>query len=128
MRFFAVLCGLALLFSAMTASVAGMWMFDPTSLAIVIFGGSFYAVARGGVRQRFEEAVTNFGQGAVYWGWLAMLVGLIATGAHYSVERNPDVPAAVAIALLSVLYGYAIKFLVAMPLGVRIADTKVFSG
>ena len=128
MRFFAVLCGLALLFSAMTASVADMWMFDPTSLAIVIFGGSFYAVARGGVRQRFEEAVSNFGQGAVYWGWLAMLVGLIATGAHYSVERNPDVPAAVAVALLSVLYGYAIKFLVATPLGARIADSKVFSG
>ena len=56
-----------------------------------------------------------------------MLVGLIATGAHYSVERNPDVPAAVAVALLSVLYGYAIKFLIATPLGARIADTKVFS-
>ena len=128
MRVFAVLCGLALLFSAMNASVADMWMFDPTSLAIVIFGGALYAVARGGVRQRLEEAVSNFGQGAVYWGWLAMLVGLIATGAHYSVERNPDVPAAVAVALLSVLYGYAIKFLVAKPLGTRIADTQIYSG
>lgn len=77
-----MLCGLALLGSAMTASVADMWMFDPTSLAIVIFGGALYALARGGVRQCLEEAVCNFGQGAVYWGWLAMLVGLIATGAH----------------------------------------------
>ena len=128
MSVFAVLSGLALLFAAMTGSVADMWMFDPTSLAIVIFGGALYAVARGGVRQRLEEAVSNFGRGAVYWGWLAMLVGLIATGAHYSVEHNPDVPAAVAVALLSVLYGYAIKFLVAKPLGTRIADTQIYSG
>ena len=128
MKLFAVLCGLALLFSAMITSVGDMWMFDPTSLAIVIFGGALYAVARGGVRQRFEEAVCNFGQGAVYWGWLTMLVGLIATGAHYSVERNADLPGAVAVALLSILYGYAIKFLVATPLGTRIADTKIYSG
>ena len=112
----------------MTASVADMRMFDPTSLANVIFGVALYAVARGCVRKRFEEAVCNFGQGAVYWGWLTMLVGLIATGAHYSVERNKDVPAAVAVALLSVLYGYAIKFLVATPVGTRIADAKIYSG
>ena len=128
MRVFARLCGLALLSSAMTFSVADMWMFDPTSFAIVIFGGALYTVARGGVRQRLEEAVCNLGQGAVYWGWLAMLVGLIATGAHYSAENNPDAPAAVAVALLSVLYAYAIKFLVAKPLGTRIADTKIYSG
>ena len=57
MRFFAVLCGLALLFSAMTASVADIWMFDLTSLAIAIFGGSLYAVAKGGVKQRFGSNI-----------------------------------------------------------------------
>ena len=127
MRFFAVVCGLSLLFSAMVGS-SGMWMFDPTSLLIVTFGGSLHVLARGGLRQRFEEVVSNFGDGAVYWGWLSMLVGLVGTGAHYTVDRGPELPAAVAVALLSVLYGYAIKFLVAAPLGTRVADTKIFSG
>ena len=69
-------------------------------------------MARGGLRQSFEEVVSNVGDGAVYWGWLSMLVGLVGPGAHYTVDWDPELPAAVAVALLSVLYGYAIKFFV----------------
>ena len=107
MRFFAVVCGLSLLFSAMVGS-SGMWMFDPTSLLIVIFGGSLHVLARGGLRQRFEEVVSNFGDGQ--WGWLSMLVGLVGTGAHYTVDRGPELPAAVAVALLSVLTDTLLNF------------------
>ena len=54
-----------------------------------------------------------------------MLVGLVGTGAHYTVDRGPELPAAVAVALLSVLYGYAIKFATLIaPLGTRVADLQ----
>ena len=55
--------------------------------------------------------IKNFGQGAVYFGWLGTLVGLIAiTGNRFLVWGDVDkMGPALAVAMLTILYGYIIK-------------------
>ena len=58
-----------------------------------------------------ENHITNFGEGAVYFGWLGTLVGLIAiTGDRYLVWGDVDkMGPALAVSLLTLFYGYSIK-------------------
>ena len=53
----------------------------------------------------------NFGQGAVYFGWLGVVVGLIAiTGTSSFVWGDIEkMGPALAVSMLSVLYGYSLK-------------------
>ena len=55
--------------------------------------------------------IKNFGQGAVYFGWLGALVGLIAiTGNRFMVWGDVEkMGPALAVAMLTILYGYIIK-------------------
>ena len=55
--------------------------------------------------------IKNFGQGAVYFGWLGTLVGLIAiTGNRFMVWGDVEkMGPALAVAMLTLLYGYTIK-------------------
>ena len=55
--------------------------------------------------------IINFGQGAVYFGWLGTLVGLIAiTGNRFMVWGDLEkMGPALAVAMLTILYGYIIK-------------------
>ena len=58
-----------------------------------------------------ENHIKNFGQGAVYFGWLGTLVGLIAiTGNRFMVWGDIEkMGRALAVAMLTILYGYIIK-------------------
>ncbi len=70
-----------------------------------------------------ENHITNFGEGAVYFGWLGTLVGLIAiTGDRYLVWGDMDkMGPALAISMLTVLYGYTLK-LVCIAIGQKQSD------
>ena len=88
-----------------TAGIAAF--LDAISLAVVFGGGLAFAVAKGGLSQNRNQALMNFAQGAVYWGWLGLLVGCVGIAANIK-EIGALGPAA-AIAILTVFYGYTVK-------------------
>ena len=83
---------------------------DPICVAVVFGGGMAFAVAKGGLSQNRNQALLNFAEGAVYWGWLGLLVGSVGVAANLK-EISALGPAA-AIALLTVFYGYTVKWTV----------------
>ena len=83
---------------------------DSICLAIVFGGGIAYAVAKGGINQSRDQALVNFADGAVYWGWLGLLAGAIGIAANMT-DINQLGPAS-SIALLAVFYGYFVKWMV----------------
>ena len=58
-----------------------------------------------------ENHIANFGNGAVYFGWLGTLIGLIAiTGNRFMVWGDVEkMGPALAVSMLTILYGYSIK-------------------
>ena len=86
--------------------------FDLYSLIIVIGGAAGYSL----IKNNKKEYIINFGRGAVFFGWLGLLIGLIAlTGGKYNNWGDIDkMGKALAVLLLPVLYGYMIK-LITMP-------------
>jgi hypothetical protein len=94
--------------------VAGISAFvDSISLAIVFGGGIAYALAKGGISQNRGQALLNFADGAVYWGWLGVFVGGIgmATDAINLTDASNLGPA-LAILFLPPFYGYFIKWMI----------------
>ena len=85
---------------------------DLYSLIIVIGGAVGYSL----IKNTKEQFITNFGRGAVFFGWLGLLIGLIAlTGGRYNNWGDLDkMGRALAVLLLPVFYGYIIK-LITMP-------------
>ena len=83
--------------------------FDILSLLFVLGGAIGFLV----MKNDSENHITNFGNGAVYFGWLGTLVGLIAiTGDRFMVWGNVDkMGPALAVSMLTVLYGYSIKII-----------------
>jgi flagellar motor component MotA len=85
---------------------------DLYSLIIVIGGAVGFSL----IKNNKKEYIINFGRGAVFFGWLGLLIGLIAlTGGKYNNWGNIDkMGKAITVMLLPVFYGYIIK-LVTMP-------------
>ena len=85
---------------------------DLYSLIIVIVGAVGFSL----IKNNKKEYIINFGRGAVFFGWLGLLIGLIAlTGGKYNNWGNIDkMGKAITVMLLPVFYGYIIK-LVTMP-------------
>ena len=81
--------------------------FDILSLLFVLGGAIGFLIMKGNP----ENHMKNFGDGAVYFGWLGTLVGLIAiTGNRFMVWGDVEkMGPALAIAILTILYGYIIK-------------------
>ena len=88
---------------------------DAISLAVVCGGGLAFAVAKGGLSQNLNQALLNFAQGSVYWGWLGLLVGCVGIAANLK-EISALGPAA-SIAILTVFYGYTVKWSVMAVIG-----------
>ena len=63
------------------------------------------------MRNNPAKHLANFGDGAVYFGWLGTLIGLIAiTGNRFMVWGDVDkMGPALAVSMLTILYGYSIK-------------------
>lgn len=80
---------------------------DLNSALFVLGGATGYLV----MKNDSNKHVQNFGQGAVYFGWLGTLVGLIAiTGNRFMVWGDVEkMGPALAVSMLTILYGYSIK-------------------
>ena len=81
--------------------------FDILSFLFVLGGAIGFLV----LKNKPENHLQNFGQGAVYFGWLGTVVGLIAiTGTPSFVWGDIEkMGPALAVAVLTVLYGYTLK-------------------
>ena len=80
--------------------------FDILSFLFVLGGAIGFLV----MKNNPEKHIANFGDGAIYFGWLGTLVGLIAiTGDRYFVWGDADkMGPALAVSMLTVLYGYSL--------------------
>ena len=80
---------------------------DILSFLFVLGGAVGFLV----MKNKPENHLQNFGQGAVYFGWLGTVVGLIAiTGTPSFVWGDVEkLGPALAVAMLTVLYGYSLK-------------------
>ena len=80
---------------------------DILSFLFVLGGAVGFLV----MKNKQENHLKNFGQGAVYFGWLGTVVGLIAiTGTPSFVWGDVEkLGPALAVAMLTVLYGYSLK-------------------
>ena len=81
--------------------------FDILSFLFVLGGAIGFLV----MKNDPENHIGNFGAGAVYFGWLGTLVGLIAiTGNRFMVWGDIEkMGPALAVSMLTVLYGYSLK-------------------
>lgn len=81
--------------------------FDVLSFLFVLGGAIGFLV----MKNDPEKYMKNFGQGAVYFGWLGTLVGLVAiTGDRFLVWGDIEkMGPALAVSMLTILYGYSIK-------------------
>ena len=90
------------------AATVGIHLYlDILSFLFVLGGAVGFLV----MKNKPENHLQNFGQGAVYFGWLGTVVGLIAIAGTPSfvwgdVEKLGP---ALAVAMLTVLYGYSLK-------------------
>ena len=88
----------------------GIRLFFDLNAALFVLGG-----ATGFLFMKNEPSkhFANFGQGAVYFGWLGTLIGLIAiTGNRFMVWGDVEkMGPALAVSMLTILYGYLIKLL-----------------
>ena len=94
---------------AAAATVGIHLYFDILSLLFVLGGAIGFLV----MKNDPENHITNFGKGAVYFGWVGTLVGLIAiTGDRFLVWGDVDkMGPAVAVSMLTILYGYSLKLI-----------------
>ena len=87
---------------------------DVMSLMFVLGGAVGFAL----LKNETADMQRNFGDGAVYFGWLGLLVGLVAIagnafGAWGSVEKMGP---ALAVSMLPLFYGYIVR-LICMTVG-----------
>jgi len=86
----------------------GYHLFIDINSALFVLGGATGFLL---FKRDSGDYIKNFGQGAVYFGWLGTLIGLIAiTGDKVMVWGDlGKMGPALAVAMLTILYGYTIK-------------------
>ena len=97
-----------------------MSFIDAQAIVFVLIGATGYALA--GNRHKILIVAKNFGDGAVYFGWIGLLIGLSLIAHNFAAEMNSEtLPSqnadmdierlfrSLAVALLTVLYGYTLK-------------------
>ena len=82
--------------------------FDAPAFGIVLVGAFLYSIASGG---EITDRIENFGIGAVRFGWLGFLIGIIIMSASNIIISLDNIGPALAVALLTPFYGYFIKIL-----------------
>ena len=93
----------------------GMHLYtDFMSLTFVLGGAVGFAL----LKNEMADMPRNFGDGAVFFGWLGLLIGLVAIagnafGAWGSVEKMGP---ALAVSILPLFYGYIVR-LICMTVG-----------
>ena len=106
MRIVGVGICLAIIFGAILQ--VGHHLFVDINAALFVLGGATGFLV---FRKDSGNHIKNFGQGAVYFGWLGTLIGLIAiTGNRFMVWGDVEkMGPALAVAMLTIIYGYTIK-------------------
>ncbi len=109
---------LVLLFWVM-ADAAGLGVFIEIYSLVIVFGGAaLFALAVGGSTQSASSALDNLGTGAVYFGWLGFLIGVVAIAQNLDAISDEDglnvirLGEAASIGMLTVLYGYLTSWVV----------------
>ena len=91
-------------------SIVGFQLFnDIHSILFVLGGATGYSFLKSGR----NDWIKNLGNGAVYFGWLGTLIGLIAiAGNRFDVWGDIDkMGPALAVAMLTIFYGYLLKLI-----------------
>ncbi len=88
----------------------GLHLFIDLNSALFVLGGATGFLV---MKNNPEQHILNFGQGAVYFGWLGTLLGLIAiTGNRFMVWGDVEkMGPALAVSMLTILYGYTVKLI-----------------
>tara|TARA_B100000085_G_C18170229_1_gene361230 strand:- start:67 stop:507 length:441 start_codon:yes stop_codon:yes gene_type:complete len=86
----------------------GHHLFIDINAALFVLGGATGFLV---FKKDSGNRIKNFGQGAVYFGWLGTLIGLIAiTGNRFMVWGDVEkMGPALSVAMLTIFYGYTIK-------------------
>ena len=108
MRLFGLIVALCSIIGAVV-TIGPQPYFDLPAFLVVIGGAAGYTLLKGD-RSKF---IFHFGTGAVYFGWLGTLIGLISiTGDRFSAWGDVDkMGPALAVAMLTILYGYSFKLI-----------------
>ena len=91
-------------------SIVGFQLFhDVHSILFVLGGATGYSF----LKSSRKDWIKNIGNGAVYFGWLGSLIGLIAiAGNRFNVWGDMDkMGPALAVAMLTIFYGYLLKLI-----------------
>ena len=98
---------------------AGLGAFIDINSIVIVFGGAaLFALAVGGSTQSASSALDNLGTGAVYFGWLGFLIGVVAIAQNLDTISNEGglnvirLGEAASIGMLTVLYGYLTSWVV----------------
>ena len=97
---------LATIFGAATTVGIDLYL-DILSLLFVLGGAVGFTL----MKNTSDTYIKKFGDGAVFFGWLGTLIGLVAiAGNRYEIWGNVEkMGPAFAVAMLTILYGYIIK-------------------
>ena len=102
--------GIGICFAILLGAILqiGHHLFIDINSALFVFGEQRDSLV---FKKHSGNHIKNFGQGAVYFGWLGTLIGLIAiTGNRFMVWGDIEkMGPALAVAMLTILYGYIIK-------------------
>ena len=102
--------GIGICFAIMLGAILqiGHHLFFDINSALFVLGGATGFLV---FKKNLGNHIKNFGQGAVYFGWLGTLIGLIAiTGNGFLVWGDVEkMGPALAVSMLTLLYGYTIK-------------------
>ena len=98
---------------------AGLAAFIDINSIVIVFGGAaLFALAVGGSAQSASSALDNLGTGAVYFGWLGFLIGVVAIAQNLDAISDEGglnvirLGEAASIGMLTVLYGYLTSWVV----------------
>ena len=91
-------------------SIVGFQLFNDIHSILFVLGG---ATGYSFVKSSKKDWIKNLGNGAVYFGWLGTLIGLIAiAGNRFDVWGDMDkMGPALAVAMLTIFYGYLLKLI-----------------
>ena len=91
-------------------SIVGFQLFNDIHSILFVLGG---ATGYSFIKSRRNDWIKNLGNGAVYFGWLGTLIGLIAiAGNRFDVWGDMDkMGPALAVSMLTIFYGYLLKLI-----------------
>ena len=115
----ATLLFIAITFGAISTNFSGF--IDAISATFVLGGAlCFGSCAKG--EWNSDARLNAFSEGAVLSGWIGSLLGAVLIGININTERLDTLGPALAIMLLTLVYGYIVKALIRLVLISRLQE------